>query len=293
MWVFVLFLFCFLGPRPWHMAVPRLGVKWELQLPAYATATAMWDPSLTATRDPWCTEQGQGPNPHPHGYLLGSFPLRHNGNSCVFGCFFFKNSREIHVKIFSDNMSGVCFKTIKCTWGVCVEGIECNKADHALIIIGAEWWLNENYFVLSSFVNDWSFPLKQSKNKKQTKKPTGWMRQGLTAINWGRHGGLPDCKDNMEPQGGEPKLEGVWAMGREWQVPELERRERPCALLNRLPFGSSFLITKEDTWGPGAAGLRARRPVWKGAIVMPLKNDSAELQSLIRTSGSKLKVKQF
>ena len=52
MWVFVLFLFCFLGPRPWHMAVPRLGVKWELQLPAYATATAMWDPSLTATRDP-------------------------------------------------------------------------------------------------------------------------------------------------------------------------------------------------------------------------------------------------
>ena len=30
----------FLGPHPWHMEVPRLGVKWELQLPAYVTAPA-------------------------------------------------------------------------------------------------------------------------------------------------------------------------------------------------------------------------------------------------------------
>ena len=29
----------------WHMEVPRLAVKWELQPPAYATATAMQDPS--------------------------------------------------------------------------------------------------------------------------------------------------------------------------------------------------------------------------------------------------------
>ena len=29
----------------WHMEVPRLGVKAELQLQAYATATAMEDPS--------------------------------------------------------------------------------------------------------------------------------------------------------------------------------------------------------------------------------------------------------
>ena len=29
---------CFLGPHPWHMEVPRLGVKLELQLPAYTTA---------------------------------------------------------------------------------------------------------------------------------------------------------------------------------------------------------------------------------------------------------------
>jgi len=30
-------------PYVWHMEVPRLGVKSEMQVPAYATATAMWD----------------------------------------------------------------------------------------------------------------------------------------------------------------------------------------------------------------------------------------------------------
>ena len=41
---FFLFLFLFfLGPHLWHMEVARLGVKSELQLPAYLTAT--WDPS--------------------------------------------------------------------------------------------------------------------------------------------------------------------------------------------------------------------------------------------------------
>ena len=38
------FLF-FLGPHLWHMEVTRLGVKSELQLLAYTTATAMPDPS--------------------------------------------------------------------------------------------------------------------------------------------------------------------------------------------------------------------------------------------------------
>ena len=37
------FFFCFLGPHPWHMEVPRLRVESELQLLAYATATS--DPS--------------------------------------------------------------------------------------------------------------------------------------------------------------------------------------------------------------------------------------------------------
>ena len=36
----------FLGPLPWHMDVPRLGVKSELKLLAYTTATAMPDPNL-------------------------------------------------------------------------------------------------------------------------------------------------------------------------------------------------------------------------------------------------------
>ena len=39
------FLFVFLGPHPWPMEVPRLGVKSELQLPAFARATATGDPS--------------------------------------------------------------------------------------------------------------------------------------------------------------------------------------------------------------------------------------------------------
>ena len=41
---FVLFCFvCFLGLHLWHIEGVRLGVQLELQLPAYVTATAMWD----------------------------------------------------------------------------------------------------------------------------------------------------------------------------------------------------------------------------------------------------------
>ena len=36
--------FYFLGPRVWHMKVPRLGVELELQLPAYTTAIATQNP---------------------------------------------------------------------------------------------------------------------------------------------------------------------------------------------------------------------------------------------------------
>ena len=35
----------FLGPHPWHMEVPKLGVELKLLLTAYARATAMPDPS--------------------------------------------------------------------------------------------------------------------------------------------------------------------------------------------------------------------------------------------------------
>ena len=77
----VVFVFVFLGPRLWHMEVPRLGVESELQLLAYSTATAtpdlrrvcvLYTPQLTATPDPQPTEQGQGLNPHPHGCQSGS-----------------------------------------------------------------------------------------------------------------------------------------------------------------------------------------------------------------------------
>ena len=37
--------FCILGPRMWHMVVPRLGVNSEMQLYSYAIATATQDPS--------------------------------------------------------------------------------------------------------------------------------------------------------------------------------------------------------------------------------------------------------
>ena len=39
----LLIYFCFLGPQPQHMEVPRLGVRSELWLPAYTTATATSD----------------------------------------------------------------------------------------------------------------------------------------------------------------------------------------------------------------------------------------------------------
>ena len=35
----------FLGPHLWHIEASRLGVESELQLPSYATVTAMQDPS--------------------------------------------------------------------------------------------------------------------------------------------------------------------------------------------------------------------------------------------------------
>ena len=38
-----IYLFIYLGPHPQHMEVPRLGVKSELQVLAYTTATAMPD----------------------------------------------------------------------------------------------------------------------------------------------------------------------------------------------------------------------------------------------------------
>ena len=38
-----MYFFFFLWLHLWHLEVPRLGIKLELQLPAYTTATAMRD----------------------------------------------------------------------------------------------------------------------------------------------------------------------------------------------------------------------------------------------------------
>ena len=57
-----LFMFVLLGLHSWHTEVPRLGVQLELQLPAYTTATATWDPSQVCKlhHSSW---QRQIPNP--------------------------------------------------------------------------------------------------------------------------------------------------------------------------------------------------------------------------------------
>ena len=49
------FFLLFLGPHVRHMEVPGLGVKSELQLPAYATATAT--PDLSHICDQCCSLQ--------------------------------------------------------------------------------------------------------------------------------------------------------------------------------------------------------------------------------------------
>ena len=85
--VFIYLFICFLSLHLWHMEVPRLGVKLELQLPAYGTDTAIatWDlshlsdlhhssgqcqilNSLSEVRDRTCI-------------LMESFLLCHDGNS--------------------------------------------------------------------------------------------------------------------------------------------------------------------------------------------------------------------
>ena len=58
---FSLSLSCFLGPYSWHMKVPRLGVEFELQLPAQATVTATQDLSHNCGLH-HSSRRGQGSN---------------------------------------------------------------------------------------------------------------------------------------------------------------------------------------------------------------------------------------
>ena len=92
------FLFFFLWPHLWHTEVPRVGVELELQLPAYATATAMTDPSHICNLH-HSSQQLQILNPLSEARdqtqvlvdtSLDCNPLSHNGNSdSVLYIFFF------------------------------------------------------------------------------------------------------------------------------------------------------------------------------------------------------------
>ena len=88
------FFFVFLGPHTQHKDIPKLGVEWELQLPANTTATAAQDPSLvcdlhhsarqhrilnplSGARD-W-TRHLMDPSPVlSHWAVMGTFPLSLN-----------------------------------------------------------------------------------------------------------------------------------------------------------------------------------------------------------------------
>ena len=63
MLLFILFIyFRFLGPNLQHMEVPRLVYELELQPLAYATATAIWDPSRVCELH-HSSQQRRIPNP--------------------------------------------------------------------------------------------------------------------------------------------------------------------------------------------------------------------------------------
>ena len=70
----LLLLFWFSGPHQRHVEVPRLGVKSELQMPAYTQPQQRQIQALSATYTTThdhagsLTHGGQGLNPRSHGY---------------------------------------------------------------------------------------------------------------------------------------------------------------------------------------------------------------------------------
>ena len=56
LFIYLFIFLAFLGPLPWHMEDPRLGVKSELQLLAYTRATVTWELSTSAISIPQLTE---------------------------------------------------------------------------------------------------------------------------------------------------------------------------------------------------------------------------------------------
>ena len=106
----ILFYFLFLGLHLWHMEVPRLEVKLELQLPVYTTATVMWDPSCIYDlhRSLWklrihnlLSKAREGPHILVDTSLFLNL-LSHNGNSlfvCLFVFFCFLGLHLRHVEV--------------------------------------------------------------------------------------------------------------------------------------------------------------------------------------------------
>ena len=98
------------------MEVSRLGVQSELQVPAYATAIAMWEPNRIFNLhhssqqrriiNP-LTEQGKGSNPHPERHYVLNL-LNYNGNSTTGNFFDAKGSKtplseHVNYAIFKHN----------------------------------------------------------------------------------------------------------------------------------------------------------------------------------------------
>ena len=87
-----LLVVCFLGPPPRHMEVSRLGVKLQLQLLAYSTATATWDPSCIcdlhhSSRQCWILKPLSEVRDRTNILMDTSWvrnPLSHNRNSEAF-----------------------------------------------------------------------------------------------------------------------------------------------------------------------------------------------------------------
>jgi len=69
---FSCFLFLLFRAKPAAYGISRIGIKSELQLLAYISTTATWDPScvcdLHHSSQQYPLSEGQGLNPHPHGY---------------------------------------------------------------------------------------------------------------------------------------------------------------------------------------------------------------------------------
>ena len=98
------FFFWFLGPYLWYMEVPKLRVELELKLPAYITATTIWNLSHVCVLHP-SSWQHQMLDPMSEARdqtrILRDIsrvpnPLSHNRNSLIF--FFFLVYLRLHLQ---------------------------------------------------------------------------------------------------------------------------------------------------------------------------------------------------